>query len=111
MEPSHISLLERMPIFGAIRQDVLEFLLQRAGHRCVLAGEWFVREGEPGEAHDRSDRKVGHGDGDSLGDDLGRGGVPLLGNADSLCGVGSHGVRVRAGGALLVHGSKVKVCP
>jgi len=31
MEPSQIALLERMPIFGAIRQDVLEFLLQRAG--------------------------------------------------------------------------------
>jgi CRP/FNR family transcriptional regulator, cyclic AMP receptor protein len=49
MEPSQIALLERMPIFGAIRQDVLEFLLQRAGHRRVSASDWFVHEGDPGD--------------------------------------------------------------
>lgn len=49
MQPSQIALLQRMPIFGAIRDDVLEFLLERAVHRRVPAGAWFVREGEPGD--------------------------------------------------------------
>lgn len=49
MQPSQIALLQRMPIFGAIRDEVLEFLLDHAEHRRVPAGAWFVREGEPGD--------------------------------------------------------------
>ena len=49
MLASRFDLLQRMPIFGAIRDDVLEFLLGQAQHREVAAGDWFFREGEPGD--------------------------------------------------------------
>ncbi len=49
MLASQIDLLQRMPVFGAIREDVLEFLLGHAEHRRVAQGDWFVREGEPGD--------------------------------------------------------------
>jgi CRP-like cAMP-binding protein len=44
-----IELLQSMPIFGAIREDTLEFLLGQAVHRQVVQGAWFFREGEPGD--------------------------------------------------------------
>lgn len=44
-----IELLQRMPVFGAIRDEVLEFLLGQAVHREVAQGDWFFREGDPGD--------------------------------------------------------------
>ncbi|MEO8278421.1 MAG: cyclic nucleotide-binding domain-containing protein [Ideonella sp.] len=38
-----------MPIFGAIRDDVLAFLLDHAEHRQRTRGEAFFREGDPGD--------------------------------------------------------------
>lgn len=49
MQAAHLELLQRMPIFGAIRDEVLEFLLDHAVHRRVMPGEWFFREGEAGD--------------------------------------------------------------
>lgn len=49
MLASRIDLLQRMPIFGAIRDEVLEFLLGQATSCPVQAGHWFFREGEPGD--------------------------------------------------------------
>jgi CRP/FNR family transcriptional regulator, cyclic AMP receptor protein len=46
MHASHIERLQRMPVFGALRADALEVLLERAGERQVAAGDWFFREGD-----------------------------------------------------------------
>jgi len=46
MEPLRIELLQRMPIFGAIRDDTLEFLLEQVREVNVGAGEFFFREGD-----------------------------------------------------------------
>ncbi len=42
-------MLQRMPIFGAIRDDVLSFLLDHAEHRQLSGGQAFFREGDPGD--------------------------------------------------------------
>lgn len=47
MQTSRLELLQRMPIFGAIREDALEFLLEQTRHVEVAEGEYFFREGEP----------------------------------------------------------------
>ncbi len=44
-----IEMLQRMPIFGAISDAALQFLLDRAGHREVARHQAFFREGEPGD--------------------------------------------------------------
>ncbi len=44
-----IEMLQRMPIFGAIREDSLAFLLDRAAHCRIVAGQAFFREGDPGD--------------------------------------------------------------
>ena len=49
MDGSHIELLQRMPIFGGIRADILEFLVQTCPSVTVGAGDFFFREGEPGD--------------------------------------------------------------
>lgn len=41
-----IELLQRMPIFGALREDTLAFLLDRTREVRVAAGGWFFREGD-----------------------------------------------------------------
>lgn len=41
-----IELLQRMPIFGALRDDTLAFLLDRTRELHVAAGGWFFREGD-----------------------------------------------------------------
>lgn len=49
MQATRIELLQAMPIFGAIRDDVLVFLLEQAKVAHVPAGACFFREGdEPG---------------------------------------------------------------
>ncbi|HUL63292.1 MAG TPA: Crp/Fnr family transcriptional regulator [Burkholderiaceae bacterium] len=49
MQTKRIELLQRMPIFGALRQDTLEFLLEQARAKAVPAGEYFFREREPAD--------------------------------------------------------------
>lgn len=44
MHPAPIELLQRMPIFGAIREDTLSVLLQHAGAVAVPAGAYLFRE-------------------------------------------------------------------
>jgi CRP-like cAMP-binding protein len=50
MKPLSIELLQGMPVFGAIREDTLHFLLDRAREVCVDAGHHFFREGDRAEA-------------------------------------------------------------
>jgi CRP-like cAMP-binding protein len=42
----HIELLQRMPIFGAIREEALRFLLEQAHSLNVPAGSSFFRQGD-----------------------------------------------------------------
>jgi len=49
MKPLPIELLQRMPIFGAIREDTLHFLLGEAQEVFLGAGQYFFREGERAE--------------------------------------------------------------
>jgi CRP/FNR family transcriptional regulator, cyclic AMP receptor protein len=46
MQPPRIELLQSMPIFGAIREDALQFLLEQAREVVVRAGEFFFREND-----------------------------------------------------------------
>lgn len=47
MQPTHIEMLQRMPVFGAIRDDALQLLLDRARSVHVPAGGFFFHEGDP----------------------------------------------------------------
>jgi CRP/FNR family transcriptional regulator, cyclic AMP receptor protein len=44
MEPARVAALQRMPIFGGIRTDVLEFLVGKASTVSVRADAYFFRE-------------------------------------------------------------------
>jgi CRP-like cAMP-binding protein len=46
MQATRIDLMQGMPIFGAIREHVLAFLLEQARTVHVAAGEYFFREGD-----------------------------------------------------------------
>lgn len=46
MHPARIALLQGMPIFGAISEATLEFLVSRAQPVAVQAGDYFFREGD-----------------------------------------------------------------
>lgn len=46
MQPSRIALLQNMPIFGAIRDDALDFLLGEAVPIEVADGQYFFRQGD-----------------------------------------------------------------
>lgn len=46
MQASRIEMLQRMPIFGAIRADALEFLLEQTRSVGVARGQFFFREGD-----------------------------------------------------------------
>jgi CRP/FNR family transcriptional regulator, cyclic AMP receptor protein len=46
MQATRIELLQAMPIFGAIREDVLRSLLDQAQVVAVPAGGYFFREGD-----------------------------------------------------------------
>ena len=50
METKRIELLQRMPIFGALRQDTLQFLLEQSRSKSVSAGEYFFREKDPADS-------------------------------------------------------------
>ena len=47
MQPTRIDLLQRMPVFGAIREDMLCVLLEHAREVVVQSGEFFFREHDP----------------------------------------------------------------
>jgi len=42
----HLRLLQSMPIFGGIGEDVLDFLLEQASLVTVKQDEYFFHEGE-----------------------------------------------------------------
>jgi CRP-like cAMP-binding protein len=46
MPTIRLELLQRMPIFGAIREDALHFLLEQAREVFVPEGAFFFREGD-----------------------------------------------------------------
>lgn len=50
MSPSRLELLQRMPIFGAIDDGALEFLIGRAGTVRVARGGYFFRENDQAES-------------------------------------------------------------
>lgn len=50
MEARRVALLQQMPLFGGIREDVLAFLVSVSRDAHVGRGEYFFREGEPGES-------------------------------------------------------------
>lgn len=47
---SRIELLQQMPVFGAIRTDILEFLLARTRLVEVPPGGFYFHQGDPGDA-------------------------------------------------------------
>lgn len=47
MQPTRIELLQGMPIFGALREDMLRLLLEHAREVRVPAGACFFREDDP----------------------------------------------------------------
>jgi CRP/FNR family transcriptional regulator, cyclic AMP receptor protein len=49
MQPTRIELLQRMPVFGAIRDDTLDFLLEQARSVQVAAGALFFRQHDPAD--------------------------------------------------------------
>jgi CRP/FNR family transcriptional regulator, cyclic AMP receptor protein len=50
MQAKRIELLQGMPIFGAIREDVLSFLLEQAQVVAVAARDYFFREGDDAQS-------------------------------------------------------------
>jgi CRP-like cAMP-binding protein len=46
MTQSRVELLQRMPIFHALREETLRVLLANANIACVPAGEYFFRQGD-----------------------------------------------------------------
>jgi len=50
MSDLQIKLLQGMPIFGAIREDVLRYLLEQTRMVEVAAGDFFYHEGEQGHS-------------------------------------------------------------
>lgn len=50
MVETRIALLQQMPLFGAISDDALTFLLSVSRDVRVKTGGYFFREGDPGES-------------------------------------------------------------
>ena len=50
MEPARVAALQRMPIFGGIRADVLQFLVDQASTVSVPAGAYFFRENDQAQS-------------------------------------------------------------
>ena len=50
MNQARIELLQAMPIFGGISEEILQFLMDRAAIVNRVAGEHFFREGEKADA-------------------------------------------------------------
>lgn len=45
-----VQMLERIPLFGALRADALHLLLERAAEVAVARGGWFFREGDAADS-------------------------------------------------------------
>ncbi len=50
MAATRVELLQQMPIFGAVRTDALELLLQASRAVRVAAGDYFFRERDPAQS-------------------------------------------------------------
>jgi len=50
MQAARFDLLQRMPVFGAMREDALRLLLERAREREAKAGAHFFRENDPADS-------------------------------------------------------------
>lgn len=50
MHTVRIELLQQMPIFGAIREDALAYLLEPATEVFLQSGQFFFREGDTAQA-------------------------------------------------------------
>lgn len=50
MTDSRIKLLQAMPVFGGINEDVLNFLVDQAHEVSVAQDDYFFREGEDGDS-------------------------------------------------------------
>ncbi|MDE2130698.1 MAG: cyclic nucleotide-binding domain-containing protein [Betaproteobacteria bacterium] len=50
MHPNRLELLQRMPIFGGIREEALAVLLQRARVAVVPTADYFFRENDPAQS-------------------------------------------------------------
>jgi CRP-like cAMP-binding protein len=50
MQEARIARLQRMPIFGGMRADVLEFVVGAAAAVNVPAGEYFFRQNDPAQS-------------------------------------------------------------
>lgn len=50
MVDSRIELMQRMPVFGALRDDTLRFLVERSATVQVAPGAYYFREGEAGDS-------------------------------------------------------------
>jgi CRP-like cAMP-binding protein len=48
MQKERLKILQNMPIFGGIREDILEFILKDAPIISVPRGEYFFRENDTG---------------------------------------------------------------
>ena len=50
MKRARVDLLQRMPLFGGIRDDILEFLVERCVPVTVAGGQFFFHEDDPAES-------------------------------------------------------------
>lgn len=50
MEAARVAALQRMPIFGGIRADVLQFLVEQTAPVSVPAGAYFFRENDQAQS-------------------------------------------------------------
>jgi CRP/FNR family cyclic AMP-dependent transcriptional regulator len=50
VQATRIQLLQRMPIFGAIRDETLQFLLDRSSVVSIPVNGFFFREGDEGQS-------------------------------------------------------------
>jgi len=50
MTTTRVDLLQQMPIFGAVRTDALQLLLEGARAARVAAGDYFFREQDPAQS-------------------------------------------------------------
>lgn len=52
MHAMRLELLRQVPIFGAIQDDALSFLLEPVSSTTVPAGQFFFRERDPADGMD-----------------------------------------------------------
>ena len=50
MDQSRVELLQDMPIFGGIRKETLEFLINNADRVTFARGDFLCKEGDPGHS-------------------------------------------------------------